>query len=208
MKIILETDACIFIDKPADWLSVPGRDSKDIRKVLGRELEEHLKTKIYPIHRLDAEVTGLIVYAKSADFHREANILFEHKKVFKTYQAFTELGDFTEDQKIRWHSKLLRGKKRAYEADYGKPSITEGWVYKVHKTALEWRLNPLTGRAHQLRYELFKHKCPMLGDALYGSQRQWHNGIALRAVQIEWPQDFADKWKIETIIKAQPDSMI
>ncbi len=162
MKIIFETSDCILVDKPAHWLSVPGRDPQDARPVLGRELEKQLGLRIYPVHRLDAEVSGLMVYAKTPEFHREANSLFENKKVTKTYQAFTEFGSFTKGEKVRWHSKLLRGKKRAYEAEYGKPSITEGYVIEQHKTALEWRLNPLTGRAHQLRYELFKHKCPLL----------------------------------------------
>jgi len=207
LKIVFESQDCILVDKPAHWLSVPGRDPADARPVLGRELEKTLNQQIYPVHRLDAEVTGLIVYARSPDFHREANRLFENKEITKTYQAFTDLGKFEEGQKIRWHSKLLRGKKRAYEAEYGKPSITEGEVFKIHKTALEWRLNPLTGRAHQLRYELFKHKCPILGDALYGSQREWKDGIALRAVEIRWPEDFAAKWQLPTTAKVEPASL-
>lgn len=204
MNIILETSDCLVVDKPAHWLSVPGRDPNDARPVLGRELEKKLSIKIYPIHRLDAEVSGLIVYAKTAEFHREANGLFENKKISKTYQAFTDTNTFLKGEKIKWHSKLLRGKKRAYEADYGKPSITEGHVFDEHKNTLEWRLNPLTGRAHQLRYELFKHKCPILGDKLYGSTREWHDGIALRALQIEWPIEFAEKWKIPALSQVSP----
>ena len=204
MNIIFETSDCIVLDKPAHWLSVPGRDPQDARPVLGRELEKHLAAKIYPIHRLDAEVTGLIIYAKSADFHREANALFENKKIIKTYQAFTDLAPFPVGEKIHWYSKLLRGKKRAFEAEYGKPAITEGSVIAETKTALEWRLNPLTGRSHQLRYELFKHKCPVIGDKLYGSSREWENGIALRALQIEWPAEFAEKWKVPALMEVPP----
>lgn len=204
MITIFETADCIAIDKPANWLSVPGRDVKDTRPVLGRELEKKLSLQIYPIHRLDVEVTGLIVYAKNPQFHREANALFENKKVTKTYQAFTDLGNYTKGETIRWHSKLLRGKKRAYEADFGKDSLTEGVVHDVLPSATEWRLNPLTGRAHQLRYELFKHKCPILGDALYGSTRPWSDGIALRAVQIDWPEEFAEKWALPKQMTVEP----
>jgi tRNA pseudouridine32 synthase/23S rRNA pseudouridine746 synthase len=207
LKIIFETSDCIVVDKPAHWLAVPGRDPQDARPVLGRELEKHLGQRIYPIHRLDAEVSGLIVYAKTPEFHREANILFENKKVTKTYQAFTEFGNFSPGEKVNWYSKLLRGKKRAYEAEYGKPSITEGFVFAEHKSALEWRLNPLTGRAHQLRYELFKHKCPILGDKLYGSQREWPDGIALRALELQWPEEFALKWQILSKIQVDPSTI-
>lgn len=204
MKIVFESQDCIVVDKPAHWLSVPGRDPQDARPILGRELEKSLNLQIYPIHRLDAEVTGLIIYAKTADFHREANRLFENKEITKTYQAFTAFGTYSKGEKIRWTSKLLRGKKRAYEADFGKPSVTEGFVFDEHKTALEWRLNPLTGRAHQLRYELFKHKCPILGDKLYGSEREWPDGIALRALQIDWPKEFAEKWQLPAQLSVDP----
>jgi tRNA pseudouridine32 synthase / 23S rRNA pseudouridine746 synthase len=206
LNIVLETNDCIIVDKPAHWLSVPGRDINDGRPILGRELEKELKIKIYPIHRLDAEVSGLIVYAKSADFHREANVLFENKLVTKTYQAFSEKGSFMKGDKVVWKSLLLRGKKRAYEATYGKPSLTEGFVFDETPKALEWRLNPRTGRAHQLRYELFKHKCPILGDRLYGSEKEWHDGIALRALELEWPAEFAEKWKLEVKVQVPPFS--
>ena len=107
-------------------------------------------------------------------------------------------------EKVVWKSLLLRGKKRAYEADFGKPSLTEGYVFDETKSSIEWRLNPRTGRSHQLRYELFKHKCPILGDRLYGSEKEWHDGIALRALELEWPAEFAEKWKLETKIHVPP----
>lgn len=50
-----------------------------------------------------------------------------------------------------------------------------------------WELHPLTGRPHQLRYELSRHGHPIVGDQLYGSTLAFLNpGIALRAVQIDF----------------------
>lgn len=187
----------MIIDKPAQWLSIPGRDPKDTRPVLGRLVEEKLQTQVFPIHRLDAEVSGLIVYGLSAEFHKEANTLFENKQIKKTYQALTNDGPFEKNQTITWRSKILRGKKRTYEAPYGKESITDAVVVQKTSAGLEWRLNPVTGRAHQLRFELAKHGCPILGDVLYGSKDAWAEpGIALRAVRIDFPQDFASRWSL------------
>lgn len=204
ITVVFENDHCIAVDKPAQWLSVPGRDPKDTRPILGRELESQLQRQIFPIHRLDAEVTGLIVYGKTADFHREANKLFENKKIQKTYQAFTDPGAFQKGQSVRWHSKLLRGKKRAYEANYGKSSLTEGTVFDQSPQHLEWRLNPLTGRSHQLRFELYKHDCPIWGDELYGSRKPWPDGIALRALALDWPEDFAQAWNLDVKFQVKP----
>jgi tRNA pseudouridine32 synthase / 23S rRNA pseudouridine746 synthase len=197
LTIVLQTPNAILIDKPAEWLSIPGRDPKDTRPVLGRILEEQLQTKIFPIHRLDAEVSGLILYGLTPEFHKEANALFENKQIKKTYQAFTNDGPFEKNQKMTWRSKILRGKKRTYEAAYGKDSLTDAEVFNKTSSVLEWRLNPVTGRAHQLRFELAKRECPILGDVLYGSKDTWSEpGIALRAVRIDFPEDFASRWSL------------
>ena len=208
MKILFENTDVLIVDKPALWLSVPGRDPKDERPILGRKLEEQLGVQIFPIHRLDAEVSGLILYGKTPQFHREANVLFENKLIKKTYQALTQKGAFPPPEGERlWESKILRGKKRTYEATFGKLAITKANFVRDHKGIWEWRLNPVTGRPHQLRFELTKLGCPILGDVLYGATEPWTPGIALRAVQMELPEDFAQKWKVEKLIEATPLSL-
>jgi tRNA pseudouridine32 synthase/23S rRNA pseudouridine746 synthase len=196
MDIVFENADAIVINKPAQWLAVPGRDPKDTRTVLGRELEKKLNTQIFPIHRLDAEVSGLIAYGKTAAFHRDANALFENKKVTKTYQAFTPKGAFSVSEPQKWESKILRGKKRTYEAPYGKPALTWATMVREIPDGWEWRLNPVTGRSHQLRFELSKRSIPIWGDTLYGSLHKWSEGIALRAIALEFPIEFSEKWKL------------
>lgn len=199
ISILLQNPHAVLVDKPAQWLSIPGRDPKDVRPVLGRLLEEKLQSKVFPIHRLDAEVSGLILYGLSPEFHKDANALFESKQIKKTYQAFTNVGPFEKNQSMTWRSKILRGKKRTYEAPFGKESITDAVVFNKTDSRIEWRLNPVTGRAHQLRFELAKRDCPILGDVLYGSKETWSEpGIALRAVRIDFPEDFASRWSLPT----------
>ena len=82
---------------------------------------------------------------------------------------------------------LLRGKKRAYESPQGKSSITRGVLIAQN----HWNLNPITGRSHQLRYELYRHGHPIIGDELYGSPMKFDvngmkAGIALRAFEINF----------------------
>lgn len=197
IHVVFENAHCIAVDKPASWLSVPGRTQDDARPILGRELEKQINASVLPIHRLDAEVTGLIIYAKSKEFHREANVIFEQHTLQKTYQALTAVGPFNKDDTREWKSRLVRGKKRSFEAEYGKPSITKAIVLDKTSEHLHWRLNPITGRPHQLRFELTKHHCPILGDTLYGSKITWPaGGIALRSVKIQWPAEFAEKWHL------------
>lgn len=181
--VIRETAHWVAVDKPAGLPTIPDRFGSDsVHAQLQRDRDERL----WVVHRLDREVTGILVFARDAETHRALSIAFEEHRIHKTYEALTE-GSAAPGATFRWENKLLRGKKRSYVTPHGKPSITEAvCVARVGKF-LRWRLNPLTGRNHQLRVHLANAGFPIVGDALYGATAAWHAGIALRAVQIELP---------------------
>lgn len=191
---LFENEDFILVDKEAGVLSVPARTGKaDPRPVLGLLLQEKLGKQIFPVHRLDFEVSGCLLFAKNSKAHHEANQAFENHLVQKTYEALSlSLSEFEHSREsYRWQCKLLRGKKRAYESPVGKDSTTEGQVIEAlswqQQTCLRWQLKPITGRSHQLRYEMYRHKVPIIGDALYGSSvLVGKNAIALRAVGIDF----------------------
>ncbi|MCC7441835.1 MAG: RNA pseudouridine synthase [Bdellovibrionales bacterium] len=195
--VILERGANFAaIDKPAGWLSVPGRfgdgDERDRRAVAGRWLEEKLGARVWPVHRLDAEVSGLLLFALDAGTHRALQKLFEGRGIEKRYEALTSQGEAPPEGEQRWESKIVRGKRRSFEAPHGKDSITLARCLGPARAEAEappahrWDLQPLTGRPHQLRFELARHGFPILGDTLYGSQTPWPpGGIALRAVSLD-----------------------
>lgn len=201
ISIVFENQNFIAADKPHGVLSVPGRaGEKDARPCLGRELAKKFG-EILPTHRLDFEVSGLVLYARSKQAHRAANLWFENRKIHKLYEAWTEgprAEDFSQPQV--WESVLVRGKRRTFEAPHGKPSATRvRWLEQLSTGGLDfqrWNLEPLTGRGHQLRFELAKHGFPIVGDKLYGASHDFRNsaGIALRAIQLDLSdcQDAAD----------------
>lgn len=192
-SIVFENEHFIVVDKNPLVLSVPGREgAKDERPVLGHILEKDLGIKIYPVHRLDYEVQGMIMFAKTPLAHKAGNAWFEKKEVHKTYAAQTlPLLDSKEEFKVgesyEWKCKLLRGKKRAYESPHGKDSLTSAKLVAVKNGIYHWEINPITGRSHQLRYELFRHGHPIIGDDLYSSSEKFSSeGIALRAFKIDF----------------------
>ena len=190
LAIVLENKRFVIVDKPAGWLSVPSRMGvADPRPCVGMELQRQLGCRLWPTHRLDEEVTGLLLFAKDARAHAVLNAAFAERQVKKTYLATTSGSppadaDLLETQ--RWTSHLLRGKKRAYVHPAGSEAITLVTLLAVDEAGLHWRLQPLTGRAHQLRVELARRGCPIHGDVLYGSQRTYGNGIALRAIALDF----------------------
>jgi tRNA pseudouridine32 synthase/23S rRNA pseudouridine746 synthase len=189
----------VAIDKPPGWLAVPGRPTEqdrerkdDSRPVVGRWLEKELGARVFPVHRLDEPVSGLLLFALDPHAHRALNDAFATRAVGKTYEAWTEAGPTGTDTggPVTWRSKLCKGKRRTFEAPHGKVAETVATWLGPHTTPAgivqAWRLLPLTGRPHQLRVHLAAAGCPILGDALYGGPA-WPTarGIALRAVQID-----------------------
>lgn len=191
LPIVFENKFFVVVDKPAGMLSVPSRQGpQDRRPVVGLLLQKQLQTKIFPCHRLDLEVSGLLLFAKDPAAHKAANRWFEKHEIRKTYHALAE-GALNKAEEFReqteWKCKLVRGKKRAFEADYGDPAQTLA-TFKGEKDGhLFFELMPLTGRSHQLRYEMYRHQFPICGDTLYGAKGEWKEaGIALKATALDF----------------------
>ena len=204
-RIIFDNDHFIVVFKQAGELSVPSRfANQDDRDVLGLQLQEHFKTQIFPVHRLDFEVSGLVLYAKNKEAHAAANGWFENKIVEKTYRALTSPQNYSHipatisnprlpltlqiGQELTWKCKMLRGKRRAYETPAGKSCETKAtYIGLDGNSSLIWDLKPVTGRGHQLRFDLSRHGFCILGDQLYGSRESYKKeAIALMAYRINF----------------------
>lgn len=218
LKFVFEDLNYVIVDKTSGVLSVPGRfQEKDQRDVLGLELQKKLGLQIFPVHRLDFEVSGLVMFAKNAKAHAQANHWFEHKLVQKTYRALTsgpmlshlplevrvkaKVAEAQIGQELIWKSLLLKGKKRAYTHPQGKPSET--WARCMGKSSEgyhQWDLRPITGRSHQLRVELSQRGYPIVGDKLYGSDVDYKpEAIALQAYKLEFLENQLPTIEIPTL---------
>lgn len=217
IQIVWQNKHLVVCDKPALMLSVPSRDLNDPRPCLGLELQRHLGQRIYPVHRLDFEVSGLIIFARDERSHREAQSWFSQKLIQKKYIATSSEQNFahwpnhiqTERQVIPsqvglefvWKTQMYKGKKRAFESSNGEWAETKAKIVgfekmsdvkiniKEERVFLKWELYPITGKSHQLRFELSRRGFPIVGDRLYGSQLPaalFHDsGLLLRAVELE-----------------------
>lgn len=199
--IIFENENLVIVDKASGVLSTPARfQEQDQRPCLGTVLQDQLKIQIFPVNRLDYEVSGLVIYAKNANAHRISNQWFEQKQITKAYRALSNGPNFdhlppevhrrsaelVQGIVSEWKCRLLRGKKRAYENQHGKESVTLARFVGRGEKYYQWDLNPVTGRSHQLRYEMSRHGQSIVGDVLYGSSENWsENSIALRAYKID-----------------------
>ncbi len=214
VKVVFQNENFIVIDKPHGMLTVPARTGDaDPRQCAGRLLEKELGGRIFPVHRLDYEVGGIVMFARNAAAHRAASGWFEGHALQKAYEAITMANQERSEPQVPtpleepliWEAVLVRGKKRAFEASHGKKSLTRAWFVRElelvgappGKSFQLWRLEPVTGRSHQLRWEMFRHETPILGDVLYGGvplHLPVPDAIALRAVQLS----FTEKMDVST----------
>ncbi|MBD2187885.1 RluA family pseudouridine synthase [Pseudanabaena mucicola] len=174
LQIIYEDDCLIAIAKPAGLLSVPGRylDTQD--SVLSR-LRQSLGTDIplYPVHRLDRQTSGILLFARDLDSSRNLQQQFQDREVQKIYEAL--LSDAIKHSQGTIDLPLWGNpENRPYQQvdfERGKPSLTEFQVIGTKEKYPRLEFKPLTGRTHQLRVHAADGRglgMTILGDRLYG----------------------------------------
>ena len=177
--VILHDDhELLLVDKPAGLLSVPGKGEH-----LADCLMERVKA-VFPqallVHRLDMDTSGVMVFALTPHAQRHLGQQFEHRRVKKTYVARV-WGDVAGDQGeidlplcVDWPNRP----RQHVDHENGKPAQTLWRVAKREGTTTRMRLEPQTGRSHQLRVHMLELGHPILGDPLYAT------GEALNAARM------------------------
>jgi 23S rRNA pseudouridine1911/1915/1917 synthase len=167
--IISENDAFIVLNKPSGLLSIPDREGKDIslKKMLQEKYGE-----IFTVHRLDKETSGLIVFAKTEEAHRNLSQQFEERETEKIYVGLV-LGSLAEkkgvvDEPIAEHPTK---KGTMVVQRKGKPSLT-GYEVLEEFGIFSWvRFRIHTGRTHQIRVHMKHIGHPIACDNLYGDSK-------------------------------------
>ncbi len=167
---IVHADAhCLVAIKPSGLLSVPGLGVGGNDCLAARVRAEF--TDALVVHRLDMATSGLMLFARGAAAQRSLSIAFAAREVHKRYVAIAS-GHMAEEQgeidlplAADWPN---RPRQKVDRAD-GKPSLTRWRVLTSDAAADTTRLalEPVTGRAHQLRVHLLAIGHPIVGDALY-----------------------------------------
>lgn len=165
IPVLYQDDACVAVLKPCGVAAVPERvgDSYCLRALL----EQQLGCRVYPVHRLDKEVSGVILYALSAAAHRTLCIAFEQREVHKTYLAVVHGAVQVERGVIDRPLREFGSGRMGVDDAKGKPSETRFEVLQRNANFSLVRLHPLTGRRHQLRAHLYSIGHPIAGDARY-----------------------------------------
>lgn len=195
-RILLEDEHLICVNKQAGELVVADRWGKETNILLHR-VGAYLRAQghqadakgrdLFPVHRLDRDTSGVVVFAKHAEAHRALSRLFEGREVRKLYWLFTSgcpsWTELTIDVPLsRMEGKRGRGRGFVDRAK-GKPAQTEFRVLRCFGDVGWLQAFPRTGRLHQIRLHAREAGFPLLHDPHYGikdwqSERYGSLGIA------------------------------
>lgn len=173
LEIIFEDNNFIVVNKPEGLASI--HDNAGVTEDLQTILTNKLNQKVFVVHRLDKEVSGIIIYAKNESTHKELNKQFAERRVNKTYLALVH-GEVRKDRgKINKPIREFGSGRMGVDEIKGKPSKTEYEVIKRYPSFTLIELNPTTGRRHQLRVHLYYIGNAIVGDARYGDKSYQEN---------------------------------
>ncbi len=168
--LLHEDDDLIVINKSPQVLSLPDRFSPE-KPNLYHLLSERFQ-KIYLVHRLDKETSGIMVFAKTEAAHKSLSLQFENREVQKFYLALCEgvfLGkEGRIDKAIAPHPSIA-GKMIC--SSKGKSALSTFKVLETFKSFSWLEVQIHTGRTHQIRVHLQSIHHPLAVDALYNRRK-------------------------------------
>lgn len=172
LEILYEDESLLAVDKPAGLLMHPSfyRNTGTLaNRIAGYYARTSQPCAVHPVSRLDRDTFGVVLLAKNAHIHAKMMELLQSHAIQKTYEAlaFGHLdgsGCWTWPIARRGGGSLLREVRPD-----GQMAETHWQALRQFDRCTHLRLNPITGRTHQLRVHCAQAGHPILGDAQYGS---------------------------------------
>ncbi len=188
LDIIYEDRTMIAVNKPAHLLTIATQDEKFntlYHKVYEYEKKKNKNNKIFIVHRLDKDTSGIVLFAKSQKLKESLQANWNTLAKKREYIAIVE-GKLENDKgRIKEYlteTKSLLTIKTSEEK--GKLAITDYEVLRKEKNFSVLKINIKTGRKNQIRVAMQGINHPIIGDKKYGSKKNPLRRICLHASRL------------------------
>jgi len=181
---ISNNDNFAVINKPAGIAVQSGTKSRRNLLDILRYTKEFNNSSPFTVHRIDKETTGVLIVAKNRKYAQLFTSLFRIRKIHKTY-----LGIVVGEMQNRKGTLIDNLNYFEGEKKIKVKAITHFKVLDTNKKYSLLKLNPETGRKHQIRKQLLMQGCPILGDDKYRlstNYRKNKDSLMLHAYKINF----------------------
>lgn len=207
-RILYEDEKIVVIDKPAGLLSVANEKEKE--RTAYRILSDYVKSadrraKIFIVHRLDRDTSGILLFAKDAGTKAAFQENWDSLVIRRGYTAVCEGTPAAESGVLTSYLRESTG-HMVYSTDSKKHSQKAITKYSVIKSNGSFSLLDIeieTGRKNQIRVQLSEFGHPVAGDKKYGAETNPLKRLALHASVLELKTPYGKSLKF---ISKAPES--
>lgn len=169
LQVLWEDEHLTAVNKPPGLRTIPDGYDRSLPHLAG--LLEARLGRVWVVHRLDKDTSGVILFARSAEAHQALNRQFEKRETRKEYHAIVvgkpEWNEITISLPLRVDGD--RKHRTVIDHQGGKPAETEARVLQAFSGLALLAALPHTGYTHQIRAHLAAFGLPILADPLYKS---------------------------------------
>lgn len=183
-KYILHVDEhLIAINKPAGLRVIPDGFQPTLPNL--RDILNAIYDKIWVVHRLDKDTSGVLLFARDAATHRYLSVQFENRTIKKEYLLIAIGKPDWQTTTIQLPLRTNGDRKHRTIVDFnnGKPAETEFTIKERFPQHTLLTASPHSGYTHQIRSHISAAGFPILGDTLY-----WQAAVHLSKVKNQHPE--------------------
>lgn len=192
MEFVYKDEHVVVCDKPSGILS-EGESQGAMPALLSKALDEsgEKNTQIFPVHRLDKETSGLMVFARSSKAAAALSASITDGSFKKRYLAVLCGAPATDSARLEDLLFFDRQRGKTFVVDRERRGVKKAILeYQTLKKSDEYTLvsvSLLTGRTHQIRAQFASRGTPLVGDRRYGAPKESGNSLALLSCELSFP---------------------
>ncbi len=185
LEVVLHSDADLLVADKPHFLPVTPVGAHVHETLLGRLIRQTGNHALAPLHRIDRETAGLVLFSANPDTRAQYQALFRERRISKHYEAIAPPLPDVQFPCTR-SSRMVAGEPFFRMHEVEGPANSETRIAVIERGDRHWRyaLAPITGRKHQLRVHMAALGAPIDNDRLYPSLQYRAAGDYLAPLQL------------------------